>query len=311
MDRTPRLRQLRYFVALAEEAHYRRAAERSGVSQPTLSEQISALEQRLGAKLVEPGRGARLTPVGREVLARSRTILAQLGDLVEAVDEVRSGARGTLRLGASSTLGPYFLPRVLARLHAACPELRLVVRDASPRRLMAELEEGRHDLILAQLPLRAADLVVERLFREPLHLVVARDHPLAVRGEATDADLEGLDLLALEPDYPLYAQIAEHAARTGAILRHEYEGTSLDALRQMVAMGLGAAFLPALYTRSEVREADGDVVALRYRDGRFTRSVGVAWRHRAGRAAATTNFVETAVQVARDELAGVIVLESR
>lgn len=311
MDKTPRLRQLRYFIALADEGHYRRAAERAGVSQPTLSEQIGSLEQRLGAKLVEPGRGARLTPVGREVLDRARSILSQLGDLVEAVEEAQTGARGTLSLGASPTLGPYFLPRVLARLHAAYPDLRLVVRDASPRRLRTELEEGRHDLILAQLPLRAANLDVERLFREPLHLVVARDHPLATRRETVDSDLEGLDLLTLEPSYPLYAQIADLAAQTGAILRQEYEGTSLDALRQMVAMGLGAALLPALYARSEIREVDGDVVALPFRGGRFTRSVGVAWRRRAGRASATLNFVDTARQVAREDLAGVILLEGR
>ena len=310
MDRLPTVKQLRYFAALAETGHYRKAAEQVGISQPSLSLQIANLEETLALKLVERGRaGAVLTPEGREVLARARRILDDVAALAETSEQMKTGLGGTIRLGSSPTLGPYLLPNVVRQLHQQYPSLRLFIRDGAPRDLINDLLAGKHDLILTQLPVNSSDVTVVRLFREPLRLAVSQNHPLARQGIAQDSELEGESLLALSNRFTLHTQIADLAEDLGANLRQDYEGTSLDALRQMVAMNMGLTFLPALYVQSEVTSPDGDVALVSFRGGRLTRSIGFAWRKSSGKHAGFQTFADLVRRVARDEFGSIIQIE--
>lgn len=304
------LRQLRYFVALTEAGHYRKAAERTGISQPSLSQQIVRMEASLGLELVERGRrGAVLTPAGREVLGHARKVLEEMDALRAGAQAAKEGVGGTIRLGSTPTLGPYFLPYVTRRLHRAYPSLKVVIRDAAPSVLQEELVEGRHDLILTQLPVRSGDLEVQRLFREPLKLAVAPEHPLAGADEVDDADLSGQDVLVLSAAYVLHSQIVSLCEEVGAHLRQDYEGTSLDALRQMTALNMGVSFLPSLYVRSEVRGTSGDVAVLPFRKDRFVRSVGLVWRKRAAHGQVISRIAGVARDVARDRFKGLVIVE--
>ncbi|SEN89925.1 hydrogen peroxide-inducible genes activator [Palleronia pelagia] len=302
------LKQLSYFVALAEARHYRRAAERVGISQPSLSQQIVALEEALGLELVERGqRGAVLTPHGREVLDQTRRVLDEIEALRALAQDAREGFSGTIRLGSTPTLGPYLLPYLMRLLHMAHPSLKVVVRDAPPRQLQDELLGGQHDLILTQLPVHSGDAEVMRLFREPLKLVMAQDHPLARRAVVRDADLVGQDVLCLSDAYRLHAQVAALCQEIGAGLRRDYEGTSLDALRQMTALNMGVSFLPALYVSSEVSKEAGDVAVHKFRNDRVTRSVGLAWRRRSGHRDLIRLIASLITEVVRERFVGVVV----
>ena len=304
------LKQLTYFVALAETRHYRKAAERVGISQPSLSQQILALETALGLALVERGqRGAVLTPNGRAVLAQARKVLDEAGALRALAQDARDGVSGTIRLGSTPTIGPYFLPYVMRRLHRAYPSLKVIVRDAAPLVLQDELLSGQHDLILTQLPVRSADVAVLRLFREPLKLAVAQDHPLARKRALQDDDLAGQDILALSSAYLLHDQIVALCEEIGANPRQDYEGTSLDALRQMTALDMGLSFLPALYVQSEVSPETGDVAVLPFRGGRLTRSIGLVWRRRSAHRETIERIAEVARAVARDRFKGLVTVE--
>jgi LysR family hydrogen peroxide-inducible transcriptional activator len=306
MTRQPTLQQLRYFVALADTGHFRKAAERMEVTQPSLSQQIGNLETCLQQHLVERGRRAVLTPAGREVLRRARSIIAETEAMVAACHRAEAGISGTVRLGVSPTLGPYFMPRLVRRLREHFPDLRLVIREAPPRALVGELLEGMHDVTLTQTPVPTTDAVVTHLFREPLFAVMAHDHPLGGGGPIQIEALAGQDVLTLGPDYALHAQIAELCARAGARLRQDYEGTSLDALRQMAAMRMGMTILPALYVASEVDSPDADVAVRPFRGGRLTRMVGMVWRRSAGRSAGFERFAEIARDVARTDHRGLL-----
>ncbi|MHA3915074.1 hydrogen peroxide-inducible genes activator [Halovulum sp. GXIMD14793] len=304
------LKQLRYFVALADMHNFRRAAERVGVSQPSLSQQIVALEGALGLELVERGRrGAVLTPGGRRVLEQARKVIEEAAVLHAHAAGARDGTHVTIRLGSTPTLGPYFLPFVMRRLHEDYPALKVVVRDAAPLVLQDELLEGRHDLILTQLPVRSSDLAVKRLFREPLKLVVAQDHPMTRKVTVTDADLTGEDMLALSSGYLLQSQVSALSEEVGGNLRQDYEGTSLDALRHMAALNMGVAFLPALYVNSEVSEDTGDVKTLSFRNDQFTRSIGLVWRHRSAHGDLIKRIGEVAKSVAYERFRGLVTVE--
>ena len=304
------LRQLSYFVALADTRHFRRAAERVGISQPSLSQQILGLEAALGVNLVERGqRGAVLTPQGRTILEQARRILDETTTLRALAQDAKDGVNGTIRLGSTPTLGPYLLPHVMAKLHGAYPDLKVIVRDAAPAVLQDELLSGEQDLILTQLPIHSADIESMRLFREPLKLVLARDHPLAQAPSVSDVDLAGQDVLTLSGSYRLHAQVAGLCEELGANLRRDYEGTSLDALRQMTALNMGVSFLPALYVRSEVSPETGDVVVRPFRRDRMTRSTGLAWRRRSAHLGVIRHMADVISKVVGEKFAEHVVLE--
>ena len=278
------LRQLRYLVALAEQGSFTRGAAAVGVSQPSFSQQIQLVEDLLGVRVAERG-GAKtiLTPLGRDAVAAARRVLAEV-DAFEALAERREDSlSGTIRLGVSPTLGPYILPQLVAQLHATSPSLRVHVREGLPNVLVGLLADGTHDVILVQLPIEDRGLHVERLFREPLFLAMAADDPLGAREAITPADLAGRGLLTLQPQYRMSVQAAVLAEEAGAHVLRDYEGTSLDAIRQMAGMGMGVALLPRLYVRQEVR-GDEDVIVRPFAGGRQYREIGLVWRAGAGRA---------------------------
>ncbi|MEL7301587.1 MAG: hydrogen peroxide-inducible genes activator [Pseudomonadota bacterium] len=294
------LRQIRYLATLVAERQYARAARVLGISQPSLSLQIKALEDALGGMLVERRRtGLILTPLGREVAAHAQTVLQAVDALTQAAVTSEGDLGGTLRLGTSPTVGPYLLPKVLHRLHLDHPSVKLIIRDAPPRVLAEELSAGRHDMILTQLPLPAEEYRVLPLFREPLGLAVSQEHRLARQETARKADLAGQSILTLSSSYALHHQMAALAVDAGANMREDFEGTSLDALRQMVALGMGVTLLPALYVRSEVGQQDPDVAILPMKPQHY-RQIGLASRITSGNPAAFEAFAEITRRVVKE-----------
>ncbi|MEX0347915.1 MAG: LysR substrate-binding domain-containing protein [Paracoccaceae bacterium] len=295
------LRQIRYFAALATAGQYRRAARQLGISQPSLSLQISALEDALGLRLLERRRsGLILTPEGRDIAGLAARVLNEVGRMEGYASPLQTSLIGTLRLGSTPTIGPYLLPRVLRRLHAAYPKLKLVIRDGALRDLTEDLVAGRHDIVLTQLPVHSDEVQMQPLFREPLMMAVAQTHPLAGGDKARRADLEGQSVLSLSPAYALHRQIEDLCEATGATLLEEFEGTSLDALRQMVSLDMGVTLLPSLYVESEVRQRDGDVSVLHLKPG-LHRTVGLAWRRNSGDPRAFHLFRDVIRQVVTEE----------
>lgn len=289
---TPSLKQLRYLVAIADTLHFRRAAEQTHVSQPTLSGQLRELEQRLGVQLVERSRTrVVLTPIGKEIAAQARTVLRNVQDLVERAKQDQGVLGGTLRLGVLATVGPYLLRHILPELHQSNPDLKFYIREGTPEGLRRDLDEGRLDLVILGVPLKGADFAAARLFREPLLIAAPCDHPLAGKDFAERADLKGETVLGLERGYQLHDQVRELCEVYGARLALDYEGTSLDTLRQMVGMGMGLSFLPALYVRSEVPK-DDEVVVRPLRNRPPNRTVGMVWRRHSARSEAFATLAE-------------------
>ncbi len=283
MSSLPSLRQLRYLIALSETRHFRKAAEMLGISQPSLSLQIGNLETLLAVRLVERGRGpVTLTPEGREVLSRARRAVDEVRGIVDMTARLRTGMAGTIRLGTTPTIGPYLLPFVVERLHAQYPDLRLYIREAPPRDLRSGLLEGGLDVILTQLPEPGADLTAKRLFREPFLMAVSSDHLLARETIVSEDALSGQTVLSLGPDYAMHAQIAALCRQHDAILARDYEGTSLDAIRQMVGMGMGVACLPRLYVKSEIEGRASNVTVIPFRRSSMMRTIGLVWRSGSG-----------------------------
>ncbi len=274
----PNLRQLEYLVALSETLHFRRAAERVNTTQPTLSEQLKALELRLGVQLVERSRNkVLLTPIGRQVVAIARRMLTDANEIRSLASQGNGNFTGVFKLGLPPTIGPYLLPTIIPELHRSYSDLRLYVREGIPKNLLPELQDGHHDLVISLLPTSGPDLCSEPLFSEPLHLVVAPDHPFAKAEKIAWEELSGEDVLTLGEGHQLHEAVRLICNRVGSTLRTDYEGTSLDTLREMVAMNLGISFLPGLYVNSIVAR-DPSVTVVEIEGEALSRNIGLFWR---------------------------------
>lgn len=283
-SRMPTLKQFRYLVAVAQTLHFRRAAEQCQVTQPTLSNQIQELEDRLGVQLVERSRRNQvvLTPVGEEVVERARVVLRDVQDIIAIGKHGQKWLEGTIKLGSLPTLGPYLLPHVLPALHSDYPSLKLYVREGMPSALIDNLANAELDLLLFPLPIEGSDFASVRLFREQLWVVIPREHRLAAMTSIDRSDLAGETVLALEPGHRLHDHVADICREVDANLSHDFEGTSLDTLRLMVGMGLGLSFMPTVYVLSETPK-DMQVVARRMRKQPPMRTIGLAWRRHSSR----------------------------
>ncbi|MBH9394627.1 LysR family transcriptional regulator [Pseudomonas aeruginosa] len=250
------LRHLRYFIAVAEELHFGRAAERLGISQPPLSQQIQALEEEIGARLFErTNRRVELTDAGRLFLDESRQVLAQVDKAVLLARRAHLGELGELKIGFTSSAP--FTSTIPSSIHAfrkAYPEVHLDLQEMSSRQVLrALLEESLQVGVIRPLALPDTVHSVE-LFREPLVAVLRADHPLAAGSE------DGLAIAALAEEpfvfFPrsygtgLYDQVIALTRQAGFSPRIAQEASEAMTIIGLVSAGLGVSILPASFRRT-------------------------------------------------------------
>lgn len=272
------LRQLRYFLVAARHKSLRQAAIELGIAQPSLSAQLKILEAALEVQLLERSRGGiALTPVGRTMVVEARLAVTAAETIREAAQVAAHGPSGTFRLGVAPSLGPYLLPWVLPQIRDRYHGVKFFVREAVTSLLVEGLKAGVYDLILTPKPQKDPTLVAMPIMREPIHLVVYKRHAFANTDSIKPAQLAGMDILTLEEQHLFFSQVERLCKRFKARLLRDFEGTSLDAIRQMVYMEMGAAFLPALYIRSEMRDRD-ELRVVRLQGESMYRVHALVWR---------------------------------
>ncbi len=273
------LKQLRYFLVTARHKSLRQAALDLKITQPSLSMQLKGLEETLGVELFERSRGGvTLTPIGRDLMSEATQAVNAAESILDAANFAARGPSGTFRLGVTPSLGPYSLPFLLPAVKQAYRMIKFFVREAVSTELQEGLRNGTYDLILTTLPIEDPAFTVVPLIREPIYLVVNGEHSLAASTTITADQLAGLNILTMEEHHLFYRQVEELSRKFNAKLLRDYEGTSLDAIRQMVFMDMGVAFLPSLYIRSEINNRD-NLHVLRIEGESIYRIHALAWRN--------------------------------
>ena len=252
------LRHLRYFIAVAEELHFGHAAARLNISQPPLSQQIQALEEQIGARLLaRTNRSVALTPAGRQFLSDCRQILSQVDDAAARAARLHQGETGELRIGFTSS-APFIkaVSDTLSGFRRRYPDVHLQTREINTREQIAPLHEGTLDLGLMRNTQLPDTLNWQVILREPLLAMIPRDHPLAAQSQVTLAELArepfvffdphvgtGLydDILGLMRRYDLSPVIAQEVGEAMTIIG-------------LVAAGLGVSILPASFRRVQLEE---------------------------------------------------------
>lgn len=268
-------RHLRYFLAVAEELHFGRAALRLHIAQPPLSRQIQDLEHEMGVALfVRDRRRVTLTPAGEAFQEKARRVLADLGEAVEAARGAARGETGRLRIGYVPSVAATRFPDLLRSYRKRFPSVDLSVEEMTPARQVEWLISGRIDVGFARGPLREPALDVQTWREEPLVVAIPRGHSLARRRRVAMASLSGerfiLPARARGPG--MHDQVLALCRDTGFSPRVVHEGSQLDA-QVLVAAGLGVAIVPA--SHQALRRAG---VVLRPLVERPTTQLVAAWR---------------------------------
>jgi LysR family hydrogen peroxide-inducible transcriptional activator len=278
-----KLKDLRYLVALADTRHFGRAAERSFVSQPTLSAQLKKLEEYLGVQLIEraPKRVA-LTAAGEEIVERARRIVEAGEEIVELAKGHRDPLAGRLRLALLPTIGPYLLPNVAAKLRKHLPRLELMLYEYQTDVMLEKLHSGEIDVGILALPVPLDGLTTCELYKEPFTVALPTHHRLSGRSSIRVDDLRNETLLLLEDGHCLRDQALDICASTDVHEKQDFRATSLETLRQMVASGVGITLLPELAGRGAYGAARG-VVIKPFAKPVPTRTIGAVWRKSSAR----------------------------
>jgi len=275
------LTELRYLVNLDKERHFSRAAERSFVSQPTLSVALKKLEEELGVMLFERIRGeARPTPVGERIIAQARRVLAEAKRVEDIAGEGKDELVGALRLGAIYTVGPYLLPNLVPDLRERAPQMPLVIEENFTSVLLEQLRDNELDVALVALPIDLQGFSAWPLYDEDFVVVMPPDHRWAKEKSIPAKKLAEEHLLLLGPGHCFRDQVIAACPKcvdAEGDGPRPHTGSSLDTIRYMVGSGLGITVLP----RGSVENRNTDrspLVAVSLSPPAPTRRIGMVWR---------------------------------
>lgn len=271
------LRDLEYIQSIAEEGHFGRAASICGVSQPAISQQVQKLEARLGFSIFErQGKHVSLTPNGQIVVRKAEILLAEARELLELSLGLNNSLEGELRIGVIPTLGPYLLPLILKSLKSAYPKVQISLFEEPTHILEEMLMKRELDTALAATEPRQQMLDAFTLFFEHFILACPKELKKKPGQPVRWSGVLASKLVLLSEEHCLRDQtmaLCDRIDRPG----HRV-ASSLEMLRQMVALGEGAALFPALSVSGPDRF--GGLATLHpIEDGNFGRHIRLVWRN--------------------------------
>lgn len=238
------LRQLRAFEMVARCGSFSRAADELNLSQPAVTAQVQGLERELGLRLLERlPRRVLPSPAGEVLLDYARQLLNLEEQASRALAELKGLKSGTLRVGASPTIGTYLLPAMLGEFKRQYPGLRLIAEIGPTPRVVEELQAHALDLGLVEAPVAAEDLVVEPFLTDELVLIVPAGHPWARRRRIRPGDLVGAPIVSREPTSGTRQLVEERLRSSGVEVTSILELGGVEAIKNAVAAGLGVSFV--------------------------------------------------------------------
>ncbi len=246
------LHQLRYFVAVAEEESFSRAAEREHVSQPSLSQQIHKLEAELNQQLFDRlPRTVVLTEAGRCLLDYARQILTEIADARRSVAALEKGVAGRLSVGAIPSVALYVLPKLIRRFQQRYPKVTFEVFEDTTDKLAQRLEDGTLDLVLASSGDEAPSLERHSLGEEPLLMLLPEKHRLAGKKNIRWSELASEKFLLLHEVHSLSIKVRQLLAANDLNPEVVLQGAQLVTIASMVAAGLGVTVIPQMMAETK------------------------------------------------------------
>ena len=271
------LTELQYIVAVAQERHFGRAAERVFVTQPALSLAIKKLEEELGTTIFER-RQARieLTALGEQIIHQAQRVLEEAEQIKILAAQGKDQLNGLLRLGVIATVGPYILPDLVPLLIARASKMPLELEENLTQNLVGMLKSGKLDIIMIALPLEEPGILTTALYDEPFQAVVPAGHPWHKKKLLDSRQLGTEKVLLPHAGHCFRQQVLDACPELSRSDAEGLQGNSLETIRQMVVSGLGITVLPC--SALTPKHQNKRLIAIKLADPVPGRRIGLAWR---------------------------------
>ncbi len=267
------IHQLRYFVAVAEEGSFSRAADRERVAQPSLSQQIQKLEAEVGQRLFDRlSRSVVITEAGKCLLEYARNILVEIGEARRCLDDLKRDIAGRLTVGSILTMAPYVLPKIIANFQTCYPKVDLEILEDTTERLASRLEDGTLDVAILSTCQQSPALEPHPLGKEALLVLLPKQHRLAKKKKINWSDLTSEKFLLLHEVHCLSAQVCRLLAKHNLQPELALKGAQLTTIARMVATGMGVSVVPQMMVEHEL---PGNCVALPFTPPVPTREINL------------------------------------
>jgi len=291
------LKQLEYFMTLSQELHFTRAAEKLGITQPSLSQQIRLLEHEIGMPLFDRvGKKTMLTEAGRELLHHGYNVFHELSQARAAISELQGLKKGTLKIGALLTAVNYLLPPTVIGFHNSYPNVNLSVLGLRTGDIYNGLLQNELDLGIVFLPMEHEDLETIPLYKENLALAVAVDHPIAQAAFVTLDILKETPSVLLPNTYFLRQAINEQCRSLAFTPQPVLEMTTMESIITMVGKGIGITILPKGY----LDYIDNPrICTIPLKNPVLTTQIGIVYRKNKHLCAASRVFIEQLVSTVK------------
>ncbi len=242
------IQRIRYFLEVARQKNFSRAAEICHVSQPSLSQQIKKLEEEVGGPLFHRNHGrVAISPLGESFLQYAQAIMASVASAEEFVAETFSQARRVVRFGALPTIAPYLVPEIFTAISKREPGIKFELLENRTEYLIEALAIGTIDFALMSPP-TSIDSVCDHLVlcRDELLLTLPANHPLANARRISPAKLADESIILLEDSHCLSRQVADYCTRAGLTPDISIRGSQIETLLRLVELGFGLTFTPQI-----------------------------------------------------------------
>ncbi|CAM4263071.1 LysR family transcriptional regulator [Bacillus luti] len=284
------LRQLNYFLAVSKELHFTKAAEKLNISQPSLSQQIRALEHELGMPLFDRiGKKISLTEAGKILLLHTKTIFREIEQARSAIQDLNGLQHGSLTIGSLLTVVNYLLPPAILNFNKLYPNIELSVLGLRTGDIREKLLQNELDIGITFLPVQNKEIVSIPLYKSELTLVVPTGHTLTERSHISIVELQDYPLILLPKNFFLTELITSHCQQFDFTPKPILEISTMESLIQMVSKGMGITVLPKPYIDFLQKT---NIQALKIKDPTPTIDIGLIYRKDKYMCAATRAFIE-------------------
>ncbi len=296
------LNELRYIIALNQEKHFRKAAEKCFVSQPTLSIAIKKLEEELGVHLFERHKhDILITPIGQQIIKLSEEILKLSQNIKELAKEYQGNLSTELKIGAIYTIAPYLFPRLIPNFHALAPNVSLIIEENYTHVLAEKLKTGELDIAILSLPFDEPNIETFDLYKEPFKLILPKEKEITKETYLGSIDqIQNETVLLLGAGHCFRDQVIAsfphllNSNQQNNQLQKTFEGSSLETIRYMVASGVGVSIFPC----STLSERDESLLNIKeLPNPKPNRTVALAWRKSFPRVKILELFKQAALDV--------------
>ena len=247
------LHQLKYFVSIVETGSMTKAAERCYISQPSISQQLSKLEDSVGRKLFSRVKGKLvLTEAGNIMYEQARKILTDVQEAKHRVSDLDDSRGGAVAIGILPTLAPFMLPSTLLALSRKYPDATITVREEVSETIVEAAGRGELDVLIDVLPFDETNLNIEPLFLDEFFVAVHRDSELAKRDVISTDELEGMSFILLEDIHCLARQIEQYCFNQHFMPKVLFQASQFATVKQLIELEYGISILPSIALDEDV-----------------------------------------------------------